>query len=139
MFEIGFAELLVIAVVALLALGPERLPTAARKLGATLRWARQHWEQVRGEIERELDAEPLRKGLSQVPTPAELFQPLKRETDAIERELKHVEDSTRLAPDGSTPTAAGPSPSSTGDVPGVEPPPMSEAGTALPASARDRE
>ena len=43
MFDIGFSELLVIAVVALLVLGPERLPTAARFAGLWVRKARAQW------------------------------------------------------------------------------------------------
>ena len=43
MFDIGFSELLVIAVVALLVLGPERLPKAARYAGLWVRKARGHW------------------------------------------------------------------------------------------------
>ncbi|MGA9421304.1 MAG: twin-arginine translocase TatA/TatE family subunit, partial [Rhodanobacteraceae bacterium] len=40
MFDIGFSEIALIAVTALLVLGPERLPRAARTLGALLRRAR---------------------------------------------------------------------------------------------------
>lgn len=42
MFDIGFSELLVIAVVALVVLGPERLPKAARFAGLWVRRARTH-------------------------------------------------------------------------------------------------
>ena len=57
MFDIGFSELLIIAVVALLELGPERLPKAARMAGAFVRRARNQWESVKAELERELEAE----------------------------------------------------------------------------------
>ena len=57
MFDVGFSELLIIAVVALLVLGPERLPRAARMAGAFVRRARAQWESVRAEHERELEAE----------------------------------------------------------------------------------
>jgi sec-independent protein translocase protein TatB len=43
MFDIGFSELLIIAVVALLVLGPERLPRAARLAGMWVRRARAQW------------------------------------------------------------------------------------------------
>lgn len=138
MFEIGFAELLVIGVVALLALGPERLPAAARKLGATLRWARQHWEQVRAELERELDAEPIRKSLSQVPTPGTLFEPLKRETAAIEHDLNQIEGTARAALDVGAASASVESRPSAERASGPDPA-ASSASTGEPASRRDRE
>ncbi len=63
MFDIGTGELALIAVVALLVLGPERLPGAARTAGALLRKARQSWSNVREEIERELAAEELKASM----------------------------------------------------------------------------
>lgn len=60
MFGIDFNELLLIAVVALVALGPERLPGAARTAGALVRRARNAWANVQSEVERELEAESLR-------------------------------------------------------------------------------
>lgn len=61
MFDFGFAELLVIGVVALLVLGPERLPAAARTVGGVLRKARQSWVSVRNEFERELAIEDMKR------------------------------------------------------------------------------
>ncbi len=66
MFDVGFGELALIALVALLVLGPERLPKAARTIGALLRRARTSWQTVRGEIERELAAEDLRKSMDEL-------------------------------------------------------------------------
>jgi sec-independent protein translocase protein TatB len=77
MFEIGFSELALIAVVALLVLGPERLPTAARTVGSLLRRARSSWTSLRDEIERELAikenldavkraAEPMRDSMEKI-------------------------------------------------------------------------
>jgi sec-independent protein translocase protein TatB len=63
MFDIGTGELALIAVVALLVLGPERLPSAARTAGALIRRARASWQNVRVEIERELAAEELRNSI----------------------------------------------------------------------------
>lgn len=65
MFDVGFSEILVIAVVALLVLGPERLPRAARFAGLWARRARAQWHSVRNELERELAAEDLRKSLEE--------------------------------------------------------------------------
>ena len=46
MFDIGFSELVLIALVALVVLGPERLPKAARRAGLWVRRARAHWYAV---------------------------------------------------------------------------------------------
>ncbi len=55
MFEIGFSELLLVGVVALLVLGPERLPVAARTLGRGLGQARRAMNGLRAQMEREID------------------------------------------------------------------------------------
>lgn len=65
MFDIGFSELLLIAVVALVVLGPERLPKAARFAGLWVRRARAQWYSVKSELERELEAEELKRGMQE--------------------------------------------------------------------------
>ena len=59
MFDIGFSELLLVGVVALLVLGPERLPIAARTVGRGLGQARRAMNALRAQVERELDAPKL--------------------------------------------------------------------------------
>lgn len=63
MFDIGFSELVLIGFVALIVLGPERLPKAARFVGLWVRRARAQWYSVRGELERELAADELKRSL----------------------------------------------------------------------------
>jgi sec-independent protein translocase protein TatB len=63
MFDIGFSELFLIAIVALVVLGPERLPKAARFAGLWVRRARAQWYSVKSELERELAAEELQRTL----------------------------------------------------------------------------
>ena len=63
MFDIGFSELVVIALVALVVLGPERLPKAARFAGLWVRRARAHWYAVKSELEQELAADELKRSL----------------------------------------------------------------------------
>jgi sec-independent protein translocase protein TatB len=63
MFDIGFGELLLIAVVALVVLGPERLPKAARLAGLWIRKARTQWNAMKAELENELADEELRRNL----------------------------------------------------------------------------
>jgi sec-independent protein translocase protein TatB len=71
MFDVGMGEIGLIAIVALLVLGPERLPGAARTAGALLRKARQSWQNVRVEIERELAAEELKRSIKQTAAAAD--------------------------------------------------------------------
>lgn len=68
MFDVGFSELLVIAVVALLVLGPERLPKAARFAGLWVRRARAQWHSVRAELERDLATEELQRSMREAGT-----------------------------------------------------------------------
>jgi sec-independent protein translocase protein TatB len=65
MFDFSFGEIGLIAVVALLVLGPERLPRVARTAGALVRRARNSWQSVRDEIERELQAEDLKRSIAE--------------------------------------------------------------------------
>jgi sec-independent protein translocase protein TatB len=65
MFEVGLDKIALIAVVALLVLGPERLPGVARTLGALVRRARASWQNVKVEIERELAAEDIKRNLDE--------------------------------------------------------------------------
>ncbi len=71
MFDVGMGEIGLIAVVALLVLGPERLPGAARTAGALLRKARQSWQSVRVEIERELAADELKRSMQETAAAAD--------------------------------------------------------------------
>ena len=63
MFDIGFAELLLIAVLGLLVLGPERLPTAVRTISLWLGRLRRSFTSIRQEIEREVGADEIRRQL----------------------------------------------------------------------------
>lgn len=63
MFDIGFSELLLVAVVALLVLGPERLPKAARFAGLWVRKARAQWYSVKSEFEREMASDELKRSV----------------------------------------------------------------------------
>lgn len=65
MFDIGFWELCLIAVVALLILGPERLPIAARTAGLWVGRARRMIGNVKSEIDRELQLDEIRNRLKE--------------------------------------------------------------------------
>jgi sec-independent protein translocase protein TatB len=63
MFEIGFPELILIAVVGLLVIGPERLPEALRTLGLWLGRMRRSFVAVKTEIEKEIGMDEVRRQL----------------------------------------------------------------------------
>jgi sec-independent protein translocase protein TatB len=61
MFDIAFTELLIIGVVALIVIGPERLPKVARTVGAWLGRLNRYVGQVKQDIDREMKLDELRK------------------------------------------------------------------------------
>lgn len=66
MFDIGFSEMVVIAVVALVVLGPERLPKVARAAGILLGRVQRYVNDVKSDISREMQLEELKKLQAQV-------------------------------------------------------------------------
>jgi sec-independent protein translocase protein TatB len=84
MFDVGFVELLVIGVVALLVLGPERLPAAARTVGGLLRRARSSWNSLRGELEREFAAEELKRSIGNTARQLDLSADLRKATEGLD-------------------------------------------------------
>ncbi len=82
MFDVGFSELMIVAVVALLVLGPERLPKAARFAGLWVRRARAQWYSVKSELERELAAEDFKRQFTE---PMESLRP---QMQALEQDLR---------------------------------------------------
>jgi sec-independent protein translocase protein TatB len=100
MFDVGFSELVVIALVALMVLGPEKLPRAARTVGALVRRARTSWLSLQGELERELGASELKESLRSLKSSADL--------GAVESELRQVaREATVEIPPASDPAPAG--------------------------------
>jgi sec-independent protein translocase protein TatB len=83
MFDLSFAELAMVAVVALLVLGPERLPGAARTVGALLRRVRNSWQGVRSEIERELAAEDIKRGIRDTARSVDIREDVRSAVDQI--------------------------------------------------------
>lgn len=63
MFDIGFLELIIVGIIALLVLGPERLPVAARTVGKWLGRARRMTSQFTKEIDRQIELDELRAEL----------------------------------------------------------------------------
>ncbi|WP_027896673.1 Sec-independent protein translocase protein TatB [Zestomonas thermotolerans] len=63
MFGIGFSELLLVGLVALLVLGPERLPGAARTAGLWIGRLKRSFNTIKQEVEREIGADEIRRQL----------------------------------------------------------------------------
>ncbi|MEP6702831.1 MAG: Sec-independent protein translocase protein TatB [Betaproteobacteria bacterium] len=66
MFDFGISEIMVIAVVALVVIGPERLPRVARTIGTLLGRAQRYVNDVKAEVTREMELDELRKLQSQM-------------------------------------------------------------------------
>lgn len=98
MFDIGFTELMVIAVVALIVIGPERLPKVTRTLGHLFGRMQRYVADVKADISREMDLEELRKLQSTVQDAArEVEQSVSRGMSKTEAELKAIADDKPVA------------------------------------------
>ena len=71
MFDIGFSEIVVIAVVALIVIGPERLPKAARTMGHLFGRLQRYVNDVKSDINREMELDELRKLQQEVKSAAQ--------------------------------------------------------------------
>ena len=88
MFDVGFWEILLILVMALVIIGPERLPGAARKAGFFVGKARRYIEGVRSEVESELDVNEFKRMLhNQEVQINELQQQVKAGVDEVKADM----------------------------------------------------
>ena len=88
MFDVGFWEILLILVLALVVIGPERLPGAARQAGFWVGKARRYIEGVRTEVEQELDVNEFKRMLhNQEVQINELQQQIKSSVDDVGSEI----------------------------------------------------
>lgn len=91
MFDVGLSELVLIGVVALVVIGPERLPRVARTAGILLGRLQRYVGDVKGDIQRELQLEELRKLQQQVVEQARLTEnSLRQEAGELESSLNNV-------------------------------------------------
>jgi len=74
MFDIGFSELLVIGVVALIVIGPEKLPRLARTMGHLAGKLQRYVSDVKADINREIELEDLKKMRDSMQQAASSFQ-----------------------------------------------------------------
>jgi sec-independent protein translocase protein TatB len=97
MFDIGFSELLVIGLVALIVIGPEKLPRMARTLGHLTGRLQRYVADVKADINREMELEDLKKMRDSMQQAATDFQAsVNSELSKTETDLnKTVEDVVR--------------------------------------------
>ena len=113
MFDIGFSEIVVIAVVALVVLGPEKLPKTARTLGHLFGRLQRYVHEVTRDIQRELEVDELRKLQQNVQSAArEIEDSMASATRDVERGVRDVEaalgataEPTPSGPPAEVPTA----------------------------------
>lgn len=124
MFDISFTELMLIGVVALVVIGPERLPKVARTVGHLLGRAQRYVNDVKGDIQREVELDELRKMKDEMESAARSMQSSMHETQTeLERNLRSpVDDLKADFEDLDKP--------STTAKPTIPPPPTSETATA---------
>ena len=138
MFDIGFSELLVIAIVALVILGPERLPKAARFAGLWVRRARAQWYSVKAEFERDMAAEEMRRSLQDAKDAMRGIDDSVREADAdIRRELDSVREAAEAMEPGGDAGRTTASTAADADAPDADAQP--DAGDHAPEHAPDPE
>ncbi len=102
MFEIGFSELLLIAVISLLVLGPERLPTAVRTVALWIGRIRRQFQEIKTEVEREIGADEIRAQLRN----EAIMDELRQSREALESSVREL--GSDVAKIGTPTTAAAP-------------------------------
>jgi sec-independent protein translocase protein TatB len=124
MFDIGFSEILVIAVVALIVIGPERLPKVARTLGHLFGRMQRYVNDVKSDISREMELDELKKLQTGIQDAAHSFeQSVHQEINTTESQLSGIAASAAVS-DELAVTAPAPLPEST-----------TASGSAAPAPA----
>jgi len=134
MFDIGFSEMLLVGLVALIVLGPERLPGAVRTAGLWVGRLKRSFSNIKAEVEREIGADEIRRQLHN-----------ERILD-LEREMKQsimppASGNDRSDSPATAPETAASTPNLKNDV--TAPAPQPSTGTAksaesAPASRPDR-
>ena len=104
MFDIGFSELLVIGLVALIVIGPERLPRVARTLGILAGRLQRYVADVKADINREVELDELRKMKDSVQQAASGIE------NSVQSELNKTENELNAAADSVTTTVAAETP-----------------------------
>jgi sec-independent protein translocase protein TatB len=127
MFDIGFSELILIGLVALIVVGPQRLPTVARTVGHLLGRLQRYVSDVKSDINREMQLEELKKLQEQVASQAhDMERQVTEQMSSVESELnasiaQGIEEKAALAPPAAEP-AVSPAPTLSEPAPAPDKP-----------------
>ena len=108
MFDVGFSELVVIGVVALVVIGPERLPKVARTAGLLFGRFQRYVSSVKADIQREMDSTELGNLRNEVQDAARsIEQSVNQQAQSVESEARALQDSLEqgASAEAATPTA----------------------------------
>ncbi|MCX7139880.1 MAG: Sec-independent protein translocase protein TatB [Proteobacteria bacterium] len=136
MFDVGFSELIVIALVALIVIGPERLPRVARTLGALLGRAQRYVNDVKADIQREVDLDELKNLQS---TFQDAAKSVEQSVNQVGEELHAAGESMNQSIAGAADATPAPAPAPAAEVPAAEvpvpeaPAPVAETPASAPA------
>lgn len=110
MFDIGFSELMILAVVALVVIGPERLPKVARTVGHLMGRFQRYVSDVKSDIDRELRLDEMKKLREEVERQARGIETqVSSQMSAVQKDIeKPVADIAQLTADGERLDAAKP-------------------------------
>ena len=126
MFDFGFSELVVIGIVMLIVVGPERLPKVARTAGHLLGRLQRYVSDVKSDIQREMQLEELKKLQEQVRQQAQTIEnSVRAQVASVEGEVGRAGDELRALEAAAT--GAAPAPGAA---------PAAAEGVAAPASAQ---
>ena len=123
MFDIGFSELMVIAIVALIVIGPERLPKVARTVGHLFGRMQRYVNDVKADINREMALDDLRKlQASMQDTARSIEESVNQEVRSAEDEMNRISGeaqsaAAQVAPPEQTPGAAADTPAPASGTP----------------------
>jgi sec-independent protein translocase protein TatB len=123
MFDVSFAELILIAIVGLLVIGPERLPEALRTLGLWLGRMRRSFTSVKAEIEKEIGMDDIRRQLH---------------NEAVMEEMKRIERDVRRSVNDAAGSAGGDAANRIAPPATTDPPPAEPASPSSAAADPDR-
>jgi sec-independent protein translocase protein TatB len=141
MFDIGFTELLLIGVVALIVIGPERLPKVARTAGHLFGRLQRYVADVKADINRELKLEELRKIEAEMREKAQSAEHvIMEEARSAEGELKGVAEQVSEPLQAATTPVTGTEPAiPAADTPPAAPSPQLELGLEATTKPADGE
>ena len=142
MFDVGISEIVLIGVVALVVIGPERLPKAARTMGLLFGRLQRYVTDVKADISREMELDELRKLQKQVQGAAQEFktsvesaaQNVHEGVRSVESELNNAASGVNPAPLSGSPPPESPLPESPSDLASRASEPGAGMADAVPAA-----